>query len=400
MALGFARLFAALAGSSRTVPSAKSFGVGAVVALSAGGRAVWSARDPATLAREGFRRNPVVHRAVRMVAEAAGGVPLTLNEGDSELVDHPLARLLARPNAFQGRAGLIEALVSHLLIAGDAYLEAVALDGRPRELHALRPDRMRVVAGTDGWPEAYEYRVGSHVTRFDQRAEPAPPILHLKLFDPLDDHFGLSPLEPAAAAVDLHNAASAWNKALLDNAARPSGALIYKGPEGQGLSDDQVSRLKEELEAQFSGADNAGRPLLLDGGLDWRPMSLTPQEMDFLSAKNSAAREIALAFGVPPMLLGIPGDATYANYREANVALWRQTVIPLLSRITGQIAAWLSPAYEAELTLIPDLDAVEALSVERESLWRRVSAADFLSEDEKRAAVGYGAREGSILSRP
>ena len=177
----------------------------------------------------------------------------------------------------QGRAGLVETLVSHLLISGDAFLEAVALDGLPRELHALRPDRMRVIAGSDGWPEAYEYRVGAEATRFDQRAEPFPPVLHIKLFNPLDDHFGLSPLEPAAAAVDLHNAASAWNKALLDNAARPSGALIYKGPDGQGLSDDQVERLKEELEAQFSGARNAGRPLLLDGGLDWRPMSLTPQ---------------------------------------------------------------------------------------------------------------------------
>lgn len=387
MAFDFSRLF-------RRSPAAKSIGQGGLVAIQTCGRALWSSRDPATLAHEGFRRNPVVHRAVRMVAEAAGSVPLTLADGGRELADHPLDRLIGRPNGTQGRAALIEAIVSHLMIAGDAYLEAVSLDGAPRALHALRPDRMRVAADCDGWPEIYDYRVGSSVTRFDQRAEPVPPILHLKLFNPLDDHFGLSPLEPAAAAVDLHNTATAWNKALLDNAARPSGALIYKGPEGQGLSDDQIERLREELEAQFSGAANAGRPLLLDGGLDWRPMSLTPHEMDFLSAKNSAAREIALAFGVPPMLLGIPGDATYANYREANAALWRQTVIPLLTKIAGQVAAWLSPAYDAELTLTPDLDAVEALAVERESLWRRVSAADFLDDDEKRAAVGYGARGG------
>jgi HK97 family phage portal protein len=373
----------------------KSAAQSQLVAFHACGRATWSARDPATLAREGYQRNPVVHRAVRMVAEAAGGVPLTLSESGRELDRHPLGALLARPNGRQGRAGLLETLVSHLLVAGDAYLEAVSLEGEPRELHALRPDRMRLEAGASGWPEAYLYRVGAETVRYDQRAEPVPPILHLSLFNPLDDHFGLSPLEPAAAAVDLHNAASAWNKALLDNAARPSGALVYKGPEGGGLSDDQVERLKEELEAQFSGAANAGRPLLLDGGLDWRPMSLTPQEMDFLAAKNSAAREIALAFGVPPMLLGIPGDATYANYREANTALWRQTVIPLLSRLAQSIADWLSPAYGAELTLAPDLDAVEALADERESLWRRVTGADFLDADEKRAAVGYGARGGA-----
>ncbi|WP_024816402.1 phage portal protein [Methylopila sp. 73B] len=387
MAFPFARLLG-------RAPEAKASRAGGLLALHGGGRAMWSPRDQTSLAREGYQRNPIVHRAVRLVAEAAGGTPLTLMEAGRELEGHPLAALLERPNPRQGRAGLVETLVSQLLIAGNAYVEAVTLGDEVRELHALRPDRMRVVPGAEGWPEAYEYRVGAEVVRFDQRAEPVPPILHLTLFHPLDDHYGLSPLEPAATALDLHNAASAWNKALLDNAARPSGALVYRGAEGASLSDDQVERLKEDLEAQFSGAANAGRPLLLDGGLDWKPLSLSPQEMDFLAAKNGAAREIALAFGVPPMLLGIPGDATYANYREANRALWRQTVLPLLGRVAESLAGWLSPAYSAALTLTPDLDAIEALAEERESLWRRVGAADFLSPDEKRAAVGYGAEEG------
>ena len=82
--------------------------------------------------------------------------------------------------------------------------------------------------------------------RFDQAA-PLPPILHLTLFHPLDDHYGLGPLEAAAVAVDTHNAAAKWNKALLDNAARPSGALVYSGPEGALLSDGQFERLKREL---------------------------------------------------------------------------------------------------------------------------------------------------------
>ena len=79
------------------------------------------------------------------------------------------------------------------------------------------------------------------------------------------------------------------------------------------MTDDQFSRLKSELETSFQGARQAGRPLLLEGGLDWKPLSLTPKDMDFIEAKNVAAREIALAIGVPPMLLGIPGDNTYSN---------------------------------------------------------------------------------------
>ena len=98
-------------------------------------------------------------------------------------------------------------------------------------------------------------------------------------------------------------------------------------------------------------------------------MSLTPRDLDFMEAKHAAAREIALAIGVPPMLLGIPGDNTYANYAEANRAFWRQTVLPLVQRTARALSGWLSPAYGGDLRLAPDLDAVEALSPEREALW-------------------------------
>ena len=190
---------------------------------------------------------------------------------------------------------------------------------------------------------------------------------------------------PAGDCVGKRNAASAWNKALLDNAARPSGALVFAGA---GLSEPQFDRLKAELEANYQGAANAGRPLLLEGGLDWKPLALSPRDMDFVEAKNAAAREIALAFGVPPLLLGLPGDNTHANYAEANRALYRQTLIPLAARTAQALAGWLEPAF-GPVDLEPDLDRIEALAAERESLWRRIQAADFLSVAEKREAVGY-----------
>ena len=211
------------------------------------------------------------------------------------------------------------------------------------------------------------------------------PIRALALFHPDDETGGLAPIEAAAAALDIHNAASAWNKALLDNAARPSGALVFAGAT---LSEPQFDRLKAELEANYQGAANAGRPLLLEGGLDWKPLALSPRDMDFVAAKNAAAREIALAFGVPPLLLGLPGDNTHANYAEANRALYRQTLIPLAVRTAQALAGWLEPAF-GPVDLEPDLDRIEALSAERESLWRRVQAADFLAVSEKREAVGY-----------
>ena len=181
--------------------------------------------------------------------------------------------------------------------------------GTPRELYVLRPDRMKVVPGPRGWPIGYDYTVDGRTTRIGPRRRPAScRCCTPRLFHPLDDHYGLSPIEAAARAVDIHNAGGGWTKSLLDNAARPSGALIYKGPDGApGLSDDQFPRLKRELEDAYQGATNAGRPMVLEGGLDWRAMSYTPADMDFAGPRNAAAREIALAFGVPPMLLGIPG---------------------------------------------------------------------------------------------
>jgi HK97 family phage portal protein len=351
-----------------------------------GGRAAWTPRDYGALAAAGFRRNAVVHRAVRLVAEAAASLPLTLLERGRALDEHPLLALLARPNRRQGGARFLEEVYGHLMVAGNAYVEAVRLDGRPAELHALRPDRMQIATGADGWIMGYDYTAGGRTRRY-ALADGAEPILHLTLFHPTDDHYGLPPMEAAATALDIHNAAGAWNKALLDNAARPSGALVLEG--GGNLTDRQFAKLREELDESFSGAARAGRPMLLDGGLSWKPMGLTPKDMDFVEAKATAAREIALAFGVPPLLLGLPGDSTHANYAEANRAFYRQTVIPLARRTADAFAAWLGGA---DIRLEPDLDAIEALAPERESLWRRVGAAEFLDDDEKREAVGYGRR--------
>lgn len=374
-----------------SAPEAKTSRAGPLFAMNEPGRAVWTPRDYASLAREGYAKNPVVFRCVRLIAEQVAAVPLLARQGRVELEDHPVLSLLERPNPRQARAAFLEAVVSHLLLAGNAYVEAVSLNGQPAELYALRPDRMRVVPGLRGWPEAYDYALGAQTVRFRQDVLPSdvPPILHIAFFHPVNDHYGLAPLEAAGVSLDTLNAAAAWNKALLDNAARPSGALVYAPSAGASLSREQFDRLKEELADSFSGTANAGRPLLLEGGLDWKALSLSPRDLDFVEAKNAAAREVALAFGVPPQLLGIKGDATYSNYVEANRAFFRQTVMPLLGRIIGAFEHWLQPVL-GDIKLTYDMDAVDALSADREALWKRIGRADFLSSDEKREAVGYG----------
>jgi len=383
---------------NRTKPDAalveaKASATGRVLAMSGAGRVAWSPRDVVSLTRAGFSANPIGFRAVKLIAEAAAALPVVLQDDARRYETHPVQALLARPNAGQGRAELLEALFGQVLLTGNGYLEAVADDGLPVEMHVLRSDRMSVVPGADGWPVGYEYMVNGRKHRFNV-AEGLSPICHIKSFHPQDDHYGFSALQAAASAIDVHNAASRWSKALLDNAARPSGAIVYRGADGQSsLSADQYDRLLGEMETQHQGARNAGRPMLLEGGLDWKPMGFSPSDMEFQKTKEAAAREIAVAFGVPPMLLGITGDATYANYQEANRAFYRLTVLPLASRVLSAIAVWLSDYAGEEVALRPDLDQIPALSAERDAQWRRVSEAAFLTDAEKRSLLGLPAWE-------
>ncbi len=369
-------------------PEEKASAAGPVFAGHGAGRVAWSPRDTVSLTKTGFAGNPVGFRSVKLIAESAAALPLVLQDSQQRFETHPLVSLITSPNAAQGRAELLEALYGQLLLSGNGYLEAVMSDqGAPLELHVLRSDRMSVVPGADGWPVAYEYAVGGRKHRFDVQGQPT--VCHIKSFHPQDDHYGLSPLQAAAMALDVHNSASRWSKALLDNAARPSGAIVYRGADGQSsMSTDQYDRLVSEMESHHQGARNAGRPMLLEGGLDWKPMGFSPSDMEFQKTKEAAAREVALAFGVPPMLLGLQGDATYANYQEANRAFYRLTVLPLATRVAAAVGNWLSGFGGDDLTLKPDLDQVPALAAERDAQWSRISAAGFLSDAEKRSLLG------------
>ena len=354
------------------------------------------ARDYVSLAREALLTNAVAYRCVRMIAEGAASVPWRLYDGAHEIESHPLLTLLAKPHPQEDGTSFFERWYSFLQASGNAYLKAALANGEVLALFNLRPDRVTVVPGANGWPQAYDYSVDNRTTRIAR--DPTTgflPLLHATLFHPLDDYYGLSPLLAAANAIEIHNGGSTWTRALLDNAARPSGALVYKGPDGApGLSDEQFQRLKRELADAYQGSASAGRPMVLEGGLDWKAMSYSPADLDFAKSRNLAAREIALAFGVPPLLMGIPGDNTFANYKEANLTFWRQTVLPLVARTASALTRWLVPHFGDTLRLSFNADAVEALALERETVWDKLNGATFLTLNEKRAAAGYGPLAG------
>lgn len=373
------KLFGRKSGRDDARPAlSRAMGYGGAARIVGG---AWPATYEAQV-RAAYERNPVAQRAVRLVADALAGAAL-------EPCDPAAAALV---QARSGGQALLATVAAHLLLHGNAYVQVVRGPAHENggasagELFALRPERVSVEADASGWPAAYLYRVGERVTRLHADL-PKPEVIHIKSFAPLDDHYGLGALGAAAEAVAIHNAAAAWNRALLDNAARPSGALVYEPGDGGTLSPDQFDRLRAEMDAAFAGAMNAGRPLLLEGGLKWQALSLSPAEMDFAGLKAAAARDIALAFGVPPPLLGLPGDNTYANYREAGRALWRQGVLPLADEILASLSQGLR-GWFPDLRLAIDLNRVPALAEDRALLWQSVSDADFLSVDEKRELLG------------
>lgn len=369
----------------------KASKAGRAIHLQTLGRPIWTPRDYASLAKESYMMNAVSYRCVRLVAEAAAQMPFLVYEGDTELSDHPFLSLIRRPNPFESQQDFLVRLYSFLCLAGQTYIEPVMLDARPKEMFILRPDRMSIAVGPKGYPARYIYTVGQTKVEYTVKVGDQLPILHIKEFHPTDDQYGMSPVEAAAYSIDVHNQSNVFSKSLLDNMARPSGALVYSGGESgtESLSDEQYTRLKTELEEKYQGARNAGRPLLLEGGLDWKEMSLAPKDMEYTDAKQQSARDIALSFGVPPQLLGIPGDNTYTNYSQAVRALYRQTVIPMVTHVCSNFTNFFEPTFGEGFRVGTDLDTLEALADERDSLWKRVNDSKVLTVNEKREAIGY-----------
>lgn len=375
----------------------KASRIGPLVAYGLVGNPVWTPRRYDTLAAEGYQKNVIVYRCVNLIARGVGSVPWLLYQGDKEMERHPLLDLLNSPSPRQAGSAFMEAVVGYLLLSGNTYIEMVTTpEGRPTELHPLRPDRMQIVPGPGGVPMAYEYSVGSRCKTIPCDAVTGhSAILHLKNFHPLNDWYGLSPIEAAAQSVDQHNAVAGHNLALLQNGGRPSGGLIVRPePHSRGMSEEQRTSLRQDLREIYAGHKSAGQILVLEGDCDWREMGLSPKDLDFIEGKNVSTREIAQAYGVPPMLVGVPGDATFANYKEARFHLWEDTIIPLLEFLVAEFNLWLSPAFEEGLCLGYNTDAIPALAPRREAVWSKVASAPFLTLNEKRQAVGYGPLPG------
>jgi HK97 family phage portal protein len=371
---------------------------------------VWMSRNYNKFADEAYTKNVIAFKCISMVSKLVASIDWKLYELTDRkdyLLKHPILDLLNFPNPQTNGSLLFESLISYKLISGNSFMLAVTDgNGTPKELYTLRPDRVSLSTDKNGYVNSFIYSAGGKDIKYPvDKLTGKSLVMHYKNFHPLNDHFGLSPIEAAAYSIDQHNAAAKWNQALLQNGAKPSGALVVKpGADGSSgsLTEEQFARVKNQIEDQYSGAHNAGRPMLLEGGLDWKEMSLSPKDMDFLESKHMSAREIALAFGVPSQLLGIPGDTTYSNFAEARVALWEHTILPMLDDVCDALNRWLVPMFKKSenLYISYDKENISALQPNRDNLWARISSASFLSDEEKREILGFKKAETDIQPEP
>ena len=357
------------------------------------------------LAKDGYMQNAIVYRCVNEIANGASAVPYMIKQGDDVLEYHPIMDLLDRPNPLQSNSEFFASLYGYLLLSGNSYVLKVGAENQaPSELHLLRPDRITIKGGQNYIPEKYQYIISGRVhAEYEVDQETAQSDLkQIKLWNPLDDYYGLSPLAAGALEIDQHNMAAKHNVNLLNNGARPSGAVVFKPKDDQGfavnLTESQRQQLLTDLNNRFSGTSNAGRPMLLEGDFDWKEMGLSPKDMDFGNLKHMATTDIALCFGVPSQLVGVPDAQTYANVAEARLALYEETIIPYLKKIESDMNEWLVPMFGEELMFCYDIDSIPALSERRKKIYENVSMAvreGIITRNEARERLGLSPLNGA-----
>lgn len=353
----------------------------------------WTPRNYASFANYGYIKNVIANRCIKIIATGAGSIELIVQDGNkNEITNHPINKLLKKPNNTYHGIEFIESAISYYMIAGNVYIYGI-LENGIKELHLLRPDRVSIEQDAIGQVTGYTYKVNKALTNY--KIDPNNgfgEVLHIKNFHPYNDIYGLSQMEAAQFSIDQHNEAGYWNKSILENGARPSGALVVKD---QQLTDHQFERLKDQIDCELKGGKSAGKIMLLDGGMEWMEMSISPKDMDFMQMKHSAARDIALAFGIPSQCLGIPGDNTYSNMSEARSSVWEDTIIPITQKYTQALSTWLSYHFQEELNIILNLDSISALIKNRSEAWKNVQDASFISNQEKRNMMGFDATKVS-----
>ena len=347
---------------------------------------------PDTISTEAYRKLVVAYRCVNLIADSVAGIKINLFKNDKEVEKHPVLDLLNKPNPMQDYTQLTKCAMAYFALHGNSFIQGMSATPQtpPVRLICHRTSSFRVEPGKNFIPSAYVFRKGtSQEQRFQVDIMGRSEILHMKTFNPLNDWLGQSPISPAATDVDTMNSANVWNLSLLQNSARPSGVFFYTG-DGT-LNSEKRRTLKKDIDKMWVGPFSSGKPMLLGGKIDFKELSLSPKDMDFINSKKVSKVDIALAFGVPGQVVGVEGSQTFANFAQAILTFYEDTVLPIAEMWIGSLNRWLVASYPNSegMELRIDEDSIHALEPRRKMQWDKAQNADWLTPNEKRALTGY-----------
>jgi HK97 family phage portal protein len=243
-----------------------------------------------------------------------------------------------------------EAVSSFLDLTGNCflYIERYVQGNKPSKLYILHPSLVRPVYNSQNMLEIVNYAVGTA----GKVQVPAEDIIHIKTFNPKQNYpyegLGVSIVESIASSVQTDENARQWNSNFFKNSARPDGFLTTD----KKLSAEEISQVRENFMSKYGGLENAHKIGLLSGGLDFKSMSLSQKDIDFVEQSKNSKDEILSAFGVPKSEIGLVEDVNRANAEASSYVFAKNTIDPIMKKITKALAKKLLPNYEDGLELI------------------------------------------------
>ena len=275
-----------------------------------------------------------VYSCVRILSEAVAGLPLhfyryTDNGGKEKAADHPLYFLLHdEPNPEMTSFVFRETLMTHLLLWGNAYSQIIRNGkGEVIALYPLMPDRMNVERDSKG-QLYYEYTVSmddAPTVKGSTVVLPPSEVLHIPGLG-FDGLVGYSPIAMAKNAIGMAIACEEYGAKFFANGAQPSGVLEHPGT----LKDP--SRVRESWQSTFGGSHNANKVAVLEEGMKYTPISISPEQAQFLETRKFQINEIARIFRVPPHMVGDLEKSSFSNIEQQSLEFVKYTLDPWVSR--------------------------------------------------------------------
>ena len=352
------------------------------------GQSDYAMQDWRAYAEEGYGLNPTIYRCISLIAQNFAKVPLYIKNEEGEIIeDHPVQALLNRPNPDEGGVEFRTAGASWYLLTGNTFMELVK-EGESSQLWHYQPYEMSI-KGRGQMPGTYTFMQG----KGGERSWEVDPIsgesdmLHWRTFTPSPNspRFGQAPLQAGARAGDTYNAGTDWRFNALKNGGAVKGIMAM--PEADK---GQLDNLKDTISKYFSGKENANRIGTINTKVEWQQISMNMKDADWLAGSKLNAQEIASVFGVPTQMLGIEGSQTFANYEQARMSFWLDTVMPVLDLYVSELTRFFSSHFEMQgLEVCYQDEDIEALEPMRKDRRTELLGTDVLTLNEKREVIGY-----------